>query len=39
VTAVTLVDAGLFAILLALSLWRMRIPASTPAPTPPAVHV
>ena len=39
VTAVTIVDAVLFATLLALSLWRMRILDTAPASTPPAVHV
>jgi uncharacterized membrane protein len=39
VTAVTIVDAALFATLLALSLWRMRILDTAPASTPPAVHV
>jgi O-antigen/teichoic acid export membrane protein len=27
---ITLIDAGLFAVLLALSLWRMRVPATAP---------
>jgi O-antigen/teichoic acid export membrane protein len=39
VTAVTIVDAALFATLLALSLWRMRILDTAPAATPPAIHV
>jgi hypothetical protein len=36
---VTIVDAALFATLLALSLWRMRVLDTAPAATPPAVHV
>ena len=39
VTTVTIVDAALFATLLALSLWRMRVLDATPAPARPAVPV
>ena len=39
VTAVTIIDALLFATLLALSLWRMRALDTTPAAAPTHVHV
>jgi hypothetical protein len=39
VAAVTVVDAALFATLLALSLWRMRVLDAGPAPAPPTVPV
>jgi O-antigen/teichoic acid export membrane protein len=39
VTAVTIIDALLFATLLALSLWRMRALDATPAAAPTHVHV